>query len=234
MKDKLSVICIEKRVVSSVQDGIFYPFLVVEDMKDDDPLSLHGGGSQEKDDEESLTIPRAAMNKLIKELVPDIRVATESRDLILQCCTEFIHLITEKANAICEEEKKKTMSAEHVLEALDQLGLSSYKSEAESVASDCKNKRRRQSTRLEHLGIPEEELLRQQQELFAKAKAEQARVDQEEWLQMQSAALAQSQSNLSSPSNSISTNHSNFGNSSSHGDALQTSIGLSSGADEYD
>ena len=29
-------------------------------------------------------------------------------------------------------------------------------------------KRRRQSTRLENLGIPEEELLRQQQELFAK------------------------------------------------------------------
>ena len=31
-------------------------------------------------------------------------------------------------------------------------------------------KRRRQSTRLENLGIPEEELLRQQQELFAKAR----------------------------------------------------------------
>lgn len=231
MKGKLSVICVEN-VLCVLQDSVFDPFLIVEDMRDEDPLSLHGGGSQEKDDEESLTIPRAAMNKLIKELVPDIRVATESRDLILQCCTEFIHLITDKANAICEEEKKKTMSAEHVLEALDQLGLSSYKSEAESVASDCKNKRRRQSTRLEHLGIPEEELLRQQQELFAKAKAEQARVDQEEWLQMQAAALAQS--NLCSPSNSIGTNHSNFGNSS-HGDVLQTtSIGVSSGADEYD
>ena len=34
-------------------------------------------------------------------------------------------------------------------------------------------KRRRQSTRLENLGIPEEELLRQQQELFARARAEQ-------------------------------------------------------------
>ena len=34
-------------------------------------------------------------------------------------------------------------------------------------------KRRRQSTRLENLGIPEEELLRQQQELFAKAREQQ-------------------------------------------------------------
>ena len=203
-------------------------------MKDDDLLP-HGGGSSDKDDEESLTIPRAAMNKLIKELVPDIRVATESRDLILQCCTEFIHLITNKANTICEEEKKKTMSAEHVLEALDQLGFSSYKSEAESVVSDCKNKRRRQSTRLEHLGIPEEELLRQQEELFAKAKAEQARADQEEWLQMQAAALAQSTLNCNS-----STNHSNFGDSISHGEMAAStnnsnSVGVSSNsADEYD
>ena len=41
---------------------------------------------------------------------------------------------------------------------------------------ECKNvaaKRRRQSTRLENLGIPEEELLRQQQELFAKAREQQ-------------------------------------------------------------
>lgn len=39
--------------------------------------------------------------------------------------------------------------------------------------NDCKQaaaKKRRQSTRLENLGISEEELLRQQQELFAKAR----------------------------------------------------------------
>lgn len=156
--------------------------------------------STEKDDEE-LTIPRAAMNKLIKELVPDIRVANESRELILQCCSEFIRLITNEANAICEEQQKKTMSAEHVFEALEKLGLSAYRSEAEMVATDCKGKRRRQSTRLEHLGIPEEELLRQQQELFAKAKEEQARVEQEEWMAMQSAAMAQAQSSFPSSVN---------------------------------
>lgn len=55
--------------------------------------------------------------------------------------------------------------------ALDRLGFSDYTIEAEAVLKDCKAvaaKRRRQSTRLENLGIPEEELLRQQQELFAK------------------------------------------------------------------
>lgn len=149
--------------------------------------------SNDKEDEE-LTIPRAAINKLIKEIVPEVRVANDSRDLVLQCCSEFIHKITSEANTICESQQKKTMSAEHMLTALDKLGFSHYKTDAESVVNDCKRKRRRQSTRLEHLGIPEEELFRQQQELFAKARQEQAMIEQQEWEEMQRvAALPQPQ-----------------------------------------
>lgn len=48
------------------------------------------------------------------------------------------------------------------------MGFGDYRAQAEEVVKDCKSKRRRQSTRLENLGIPEEELLRQQQALFAK------------------------------------------------------------------
>lgn len=50
------------------------------------------------------------------------------------------------------------------------MGFGDYREQAEEVVKDCKSKRRRQSTRLENLGIPEEELLRQQQELFAKVR----------------------------------------------------------------
>jgi len=74
---------------------------------------------------------------------------------------------------------------------LDKLGFGDYHAEAEAVLKDCKAvaaKRRRQSTRLENLGIPEEELLRQQQELFAKARQEQAYADQQQWEQLQAAA----------------------------------------------
>ncbi|XP_022128074.1 protein Dr1 isoform X2 [Pieris napi] len=124
-------------------------------------------------EEDELTLPRASINKMIKELVPSVRVAFESRELILNCCTEFIHLISSEANEVCNQSNKKTINAEHVLTALDKLGFSDYTVEAEAVLKDCKAvaaKRRRQSTRLENLGIPEEELLRQQQELFAKNK----------------------------------------------------------------
>lgn len=51
---------------------------------------------------------------------------------------------------------------------MEKLGYGEYKEEIEEIAKTCKEKRRKQSTRLENLGIPEEELYRQQQELFAK------------------------------------------------------------------
>lgn len=166
--------------------------------------------------DDDLTLPRASINKMIKELVPNLRVANESRELLLNCCTEFIHLISSEANEVCNQKSKKTINAEHVLEALDRLGetffckiffflqnfnlrlvligFKDYKHEAESVLNDCKAvaaKRRRQSTRLENLGIPEEELLRQQQELFAKAREEQARDEQAQWYTLQASAVQQ-------------------------------------------
>lgn len=69
--------------------------------------------SDQPDDE--LTIPRAAMNKMIKELLPNVRVANEARELILNCCTEFIHLLSSEANEICNQQQKKTINAEHIL-----------------------------------------------------------------------------------------------------------------------
>lgn len=55
--------------------------------------------------------------------------------------------------------------------ALESLDFGSYKEEAKEAMKEAKAvaaKKRRKSTKLENLGIPEEELLRQQQELFAK------------------------------------------------------------------
>lgn len=146
-------------------------------------------------EDDELTLPRASINKMIKELVPSVRIANEARELILNCCTEFIHLLSSEANEICNQLHKKTINAEHIFMALEKLGFGDYQAEAEAVLKDCKAvaaKRRRQSTRLENLGIPEEELLRQQQELFAKARQEQAFADQQQWEQLQ-AAVQQAQ-----------------------------------------
>ncbi|XP_007253510.1 protein Dr1 [Astyanax mexicanus] len=141
--------------------------------------------------DDDLTIPRAAINKMIKETLPNVRVANDARELVVNCCTEFIHLISSEANEICNKSEKKTISPEHVINALESLGFGSYIAEVKDVLQECKTvalKRRKASSRLENLGIPEEELLRQQQELFAKARQQQAELAQQEWLQMQQAA----------------------------------------------
>ena len=146
--------------------------------------------TQEREDDE-LSIPRAALNKMIKEVIPNVRVANEARELILNCCTEFIHLLSSEANDICNRQQKKTISPEHILAALDSLGFGEYKEDARAVLQEAKAvqaKKRRASSKLENLGIPEEELLRQQQELFAKARMEQAQLQHQEWVHMQQAA----------------------------------------------
>ncbi|XP_042223144.1 protein Dr1-like isoform X3 [Homarus americanus] len=159
--------------------------------------SQHGAMSVPADQpDDELTIPRAAMNKMIKEILPNVRVANEARELILNCCTEFIHLLSSEANEICNQQQKKTINAEHILKSLDTLGFGDYRAEAEAVLKDCKAmaaKKRRKSTRLENLGIPEEELLRQQQELFAKARQEQMLMQQQEWQMVQAQAAAAQQ-----------------------------------------
>ena len=77
--------------------------------------------------DEELTLPRAAINKMIKEKIPNVRVANEARELILQCSTEFIHLLSSEASEICEKkQQKKTITPEHALLALESLGKPSF------------------------------------------------------------------------------------------------------------
>lgn len=75
-----------------------------------------GSAGNLEDDE--LTLPRASINKMIKELVPHVRIANEARELILNCCTEFIHLLSSEANDICNQLHKKTINAEHIFSGM--------------------------------------------------------------------------------------------------------------------
>ncbi|KAI8855040.1 histone-fold-containing protein [Chytridium lagenaria] len=108
--------------------------------------------------DEELGLPKATVAKLIQEMMPsDIACAKETRDLLSECCVEFIHLIASEANEACEKDAKKTIAGEHVLAALKEH------------AKQLKDREKR-SSKLEDSGIPEEELQRQQEELFARAR----------------------------------------------------------------
>ena len=62
--------------------------------------------------------------------------AKETRDLLIECCVEFIRLISSEANEIAEKEAKKTIACEHVKAALEELGFGDYIGTISGVASD--------------------------------------------------------------------------------------------------
>ncbi|KAF2843445.1 histone-fold-containing protein [Patellaria atrata CBS 101060] len=125
-----------------------------------------------KDD---LSLPKATVQKIITEILssdPGVNFAKETRDLLIECCVEFITLISSEANDIAEKEAKKTIACEHVKAALQELGFSDYVQDVLDVAQDHKKQqvsREKKQSLLEQSGMTEEELIRQQQELFRSA-----------------------------------------------------------------
>ncbi|KAI9001248.1 histone-fold-containing protein [Trametes punicea] len=135
-------------------------------------MSDHETGGMSSD--EDLSLPKATVTKMIAELLPnDVTCAKETRDLIIECCVEFIHLISSEANEICEQESKKTIAPEHIISALKRLGFESFTEEVESVLKDHKQQqkdRERKVNKMEQCGLSEAELLAQQEALFAKSR----------------------------------------------------------------
>ncbi|KAL2896637.1 Protein Dr1-like protein [Bienertia sinuspersici] len=69
---------------------------------------------------EDASLPKATMTKIIKEMLPpDVRVARDAQDLLIECCVEFINLVSSESNEVCNREEKRTIAPEHVLKALE-------------------------------------------------------------------------------------------------------------------
>lgn len=161
--------------------------------------------------EDELTLPRSAVNKMIKELLPHLRVANNSRELLLNCCTEFILLLSSQANEICEKHQKKTILPDHVMEALKELGFGNYVPEVKDVLSNFKiqlSTRNRGVKKLDKSGISEEELIRQQQALFAEARQQQYEYELAQHQAAAAAASATSNPSALQTQTSVSQNNS--------------------------
>jgi len=132
---------------------------------------MHGGAEADDD----LSLPKATVQKLISELLPsDLTFAKESRDLLIDCCVEFIHLVSSEANEICERETKKTISADHVVKALVELGFEDYVQEIQDIAVEHKEQqkvREKKQNKLHQSGMSQEELQRMQEELLGQSRA---------------------------------------------------------------
>ena len=144
----------------------------------EDELSLPKGIPQ------AFCFTLATVTKLIQDLLPpDIAIAKESLNLIIECCVEFIQLVASESNEICECETKKTIIPEHIQTALSvckfcfllmqNLGFNEYLEDVdvviEELRQNAKTKEKR-TNKLEESGLTEEEFQKQQEELFQLAK----------------------------------------------------------------
>lgn len=87
----------------------------------------------------------ATVQKIITEILPPSSGQTfskDARDLLMECCVEFITLISSEANDISEKEAKKTIACEHIEKALRDLGFGDYIPDVLAVAEEHKEQLR--------------------------------------------------------------------------------------------
>jgi histone H3/H4 len=83
----------------------------------------------------------ATVQKIVTEILPPssgLVFGKDARDLLIECCVEFITLISSEANDISEKESKKTIACDHITKALEQLGFGAYVQEIMEVANEHK------------------------------------------------------------------------------------------------
>ncbi|XP_047938360.1 protein Dr1 homolog [Salvia hispanica] len=124
---------------------------------------------------EDASLPKATMTKIIKEMLPpDVRVARDAQDLLIECCVEFINLISSESNDVCNREDKRTIAPEHVLKALEVLGFAEYREEVCAAYEQHKVETIdtvRSGKWSSGAEMTEEEALAEQQRMFAEARA---------------------------------------------------------------
>ena len=90
-------------------------------------------------------IVTATVQKIITEILPSASgqsFARDARDLLIECCVEFITLISSEANDISEKEAKKTIAVEHIEKALTELGFPDYVPDVLAVAEEFKDQQK--------------------------------------------------------------------------------------------
>lgn len=72
-------------------------------------------------------LPIANISNVMKEVLPDgYKISKESKDLIQECVTELICFVTLDAHKYSKEHKRKTISGEDVISAVDGLGFNRF------------------------------------------------------------------------------------------------------------
>lgn len=84
--------------------------------------------------EDEVGLPRATINKMVRDALPsDARLSADCCEKIIDCCTEFVNLISSEANEVCNKESKTTIHPDHVIKALTELQYTEFLPEVQEV-----------------------------------------------------------------------------------------------------
>ncbi|CCC71544.1 hypothetical protein NCAS_0H02340 [Naumovozyma castellii] len=126
-------------------------------------------------DSEDVTLPKATVQKIISEVLDsDLTFGKEGREIIIQSGVEFIMILSAMASEMAENEAKKTIAPEHVLKALEELEFNEFIPFLQEILVEFKGSQRvkeKRDSKFKKSGLSEEELLRQQEELFRQSRS---------------------------------------------------------------
>ncbi|KAK6748672.1 hypothetical protein RB195_001343 [Necator americanus] len=72
-------------------------------------------------------LPIANVARVMKRMIPSSgKIAKDAKECVQECVSEFISFITSEANDKCLSEKRKTISADDLLEAITNMGFDNY------------------------------------------------------------------------------------------------------------
>lgn len=122
-------------------------------------------------DQEEISLPKATVQKIVGEILPDgYSFTKDAREALIECCIEFLMIVSTESNDIADRELKKTISTDHVLAALKNLGFGEYLPTLFHIIDQfkisSKIREKKIGSKFRSSGLSEEELLRKQEELF--------------------------------------------------------------------
>lgn len=89
-----------------------------------------GGHSHEDDNrerEQDRFLPSANILRIMKKVLPaNAKIGKDGKECMQECVSEFISFITSEANERCLQEKRKTISGDDIIAALEVLGFDNY------------------------------------------------------------------------------------------------------------
>uniref|UniRef100_A0A0K0CW76 Nuclear transcription factor Y subunit beta n=1 Tax=Angiostrongylus cantonensis TaxID=6313 RepID=A0A0K0CW76_ANGCA len=72
-------------------------------------------------------LPIANVARVMKRMIPSSgKIAKDAKECVQECVSEFISFITSEANDKCLSEKRKTISADDLLDAITNMGFDNY------------------------------------------------------------------------------------------------------------